>query len=202
MKKKSLIISFLSLLISFSSIAQTKTNLEVIYKLIDRSVSRADSILIPKQTINLSFTSSSALEVLKPKIFQTFNEHGYLLTSATIESNESNSAVNYTVTSLKVEYRNPFSDGFFGGLLLEREISFNYSLTITGTDKTIKSFNHIENQIDTIKLDEISGLENKTLPFTQAPIPSTPLLTNLWEPIIVIGTLIVTIVLLFSIRSK
>ena len=202
MKKKSLIISFLSLLISFSSIAQTKTNLEVIYRLIDRSVSRADSILIPKQTINLSFTSSSALEVLKPKIFQTFNEHGYLLTSATIESNESNSAVNYTVTSLKVEYRNPFSDGFFGGLLLEREISFNYSLTITGTDKTIKSFNHIENQIDTIKLDEISGLENKTLPFTQSSIPSTPLLTNLWEPIIVVGTLIVTIVLLFSIRGK
>jgi len=199
LKTKRFLILILYLLISVSSFAQTKTNLDVIYKLIDRSVSRADSILNSKQTINLSFTSSSILEVLKPKIFQTFNEHGYALTSSTTESN---STVNYTATSLKVEYKNPFSAGLFGGLLSEREISFNYSLTITGTDKTIKSFSYIENQIDTVKLDEISGLENKTLPFTQAPIPSTPLLTNLWEPIIVIGTLIVTIVLLFSIRSK
>ncbi|MFA5803566.1 MAG: hypothetical protein WC879_02885 [Melioribacteraceae bacterium] len=199
MKIKPYIIPILTLLISVSSIAQTKTNIDVIYKLIDRSVSRADSVLGTKQTINLSFTSLLILEVLKPKIFQTFNEHGYLLTTSTIESN---SAVNYAVTSLKVEYRNPFSDGLFGGLLLERKITFYYSLTITGTDKTIKSFSYLENQIDTVKVDEISGLENKTLPFTQSSIPSTPLLSNLWEPIIVVGTLIVTIVLLFSIRSK
>ncbi|MEK6552999.1 MAG: hypothetical protein AABZ54_06080 [Bacteroidota bacterium] len=199
MKTKQFLIPILSLLISVSSIAQTQTNLNVIYKLINRSVSRADTILGTKQTINLSFTSSPILEVLKTKIFQTFNEHGYLLTTSTFESN---SAVNYTVTSLKVEYRNPFSDGLFGGLSLEREISFNYSLTFTNADKTIKSFSYTESQIDTVKLDEISGLENKTLPFTQSSIPSTPLLSNLWEPIIVVGTLIVTIVLLFSIRSK
>jgi hypothetical protein len=199
LKTKPLIISFLSLLISFSSIAQTKTNLEVIDKLIDRSVSKADSILNSKQTINFLFTSSPVLEVLKPKIFQTFNEHGYTLTSTT---NESNNAVNYTATSVKVEYQNPFSNGLFSSLLLEREISFNYSLTVTGADKTIRSFSYTANQIDTVKLDEISGLEDKTLQFTQSSIPSTPLLTNLWEPIIVIGTLIVTIVLLFSIRSK
>lgn len=199
MKTKSFAVSFFVLITSFSLTAQTQTNLDVIYKLMDRSVSRTDSILGTKQTINLSFTSSPILEVLKPKMFQMFNEHRYLLTSSALESN---SAVNYTVTSLKVEYRNPFSDGLFGGLLLEREISFDYSLTITRTDKTIKSFSYIENQIDTVKLDEISGLENQTLPFTQSLIPSTPLLSNLWEPIIVVGTLIVTIVLLFSIRSK
>jgi len=199
LKTKQFIIPILFLLISVSTIAQTKTNLDVIYKLIDKSVSKADSVLGSKQTINLSFTSSSQLEVLKPKIFQTFSAHGYSLTTST---NESNPAVNYTVTSLKVEYKNPFSNGLFGGLLLEREISFNCSLTITNADKTIKSFSYTESQIDTVKLDEISGLENQTLPFTQSTIPSTPLLSNLWEPIIVVGTLIVTIVLLFSIRSK
>jgi len=199
LKTKPFIIPILFLLVSISSIAQTKTNLDVIYKLIDRSVSKADPILGTKQTINLSFTSSSSLEILKPKIFQAFSEHGYSLTAYTVESNP---AVNYTATSLKVEYKNPFSDGLFGGLMLEREISFNYSLTITNADKTIKSFNYTESQIDTVKLDEISGLENQTLPFTQSSIPSAPLLSNLWEPIIVVGTLIVTIVLLFSIRSK
>ncbi len=199
MKTKQFIIPILFLLISVSTIAQTKTNLDVIYKLIDRSVSKADSILGTKQTINLSFTAPSQLEVLKPKIFQTFSSHGYSLTTST---NESNPAVNYTVTSLKVEYKNPFSDGLFGGLLLERKVSFDYSLTITSADKTIKSFSNTESQIDTVKIDEISGLENQTLPFTQSTIPSAPLLSNLWEPIIVVGTLIVTIVLLFSIRSK
>jgi len=194
-----LVTPILFLVISILSIAQTKTNLDVINTLIDRSVSKVDSIIGSKQTINLTFTSSPILEVLKPKIFQTFSERGYSLTTSVTGSN---TEVNYTVTSLKVEYRNPFSDGLFGGLLLEREISFNYSLTITRTDKTIKPFSYTENQIDTVKLDEISGLENKTLPFTQSSIPSTPLLSNLWEPIIVVGTLIVTIVLLFSIRSK
>jgi len=199
LKTKPFIIPILFLLISGSSIAQTQTNLDVIYKLINRSVSKADSILGSKQTINLSFTSSPILEVLKPKVFQTFGEHGYSLTASAVESNPT---VNYTVTSLKVKYGNPFSDGLFGGLLLEREVSLNYSLTITGTDKTIKTLGYTENQIDTVKVEEISGLENQTLPFTQSSIPSTPLLSNLWEPIIVVGTLIVTIVLLFSIRSK
>jgi len=199
LKTRPFIIPILFLLISVSTIAQTQTNLDIIYKLINKSVSRTDSVLGSNQTINLSFTSPPILEVLKPKIFQTFNEHGYLLTSLTIESN---SGVNYAVTSLKVEYRNPFSDGLFGGLLLERNISFDYSLIITRTDKTIKSFSYQENQIDTVRLNEISVLENQTLPFTQSTIPSTPLLSNLWEPIIVVGTLIVTIVLLFSIRSK
>ena len=199
MKTKSFAVSFIIFITAFSLTAQTKTNIDVIYKLIDKSVSKVDSVLGSKQTINLSFTSSPVLEVLKPKIFQLFNEHGYLLTSST---SETNTALNFTATSVKVEYKNPFSDGLFGGLMLGREISFDYSLTITGTDKTIKSFSYLENQIDTVKLDEKSGLENKTLPFTQSSIPSTPLLSNLWEPIIVVGTLIVTIVLLFSIRSK
>ena len=199
MKTKPFIIPILFLIISGSSIAQTQTNLDVIYKLINRSVSRTDSILGAKKTINLTFTSTPILEVLKPKIFQAFGEGGFSLTASTVESNP---AVNYTVTSLKVAYGNPFSDGLFGGLLLEREVSFNYSLTVTGTEKTIKTFSYRENQIDTVKVDEISGLENQTLPFTQSSIPSTPLLSNLWEPIIVVGTLIVTIVLLFSIRSK
>ena len=199
MKIKPFIIPILFLIISGSSIAQTQTNLDVIYRLIDRSVSRTDSILGAKKTINLTFTSTPILEVLKPKIFQAFSESGYSLTASAVESNPS---VNYIVTSLKVAYGNPFSDGLFGGLLLEREVSFNYSLTVTGTEKTIKTFSYTENQIDTVKVDEISGLENQTLPFTQSSIPSTPLLSNLWEPIIVVGTLIVTIVLLFSIRSK
>jgi len=199
LKIKLLAVSFFILASFFSLTAQTQTNLDVINKLIDKSVLRVDSILGSKQTINLTFTSSPILEVLKPKIFQTFNEHGYLLTSSTTETNP---VVNYTVTFLKVEYKNPFSDGLFGGLMLEREISFDYSLTVTKTDKTIKPFSFTENQIDTVKLDEISGLENQTLPFTQSSIPSAPLLSNLWEPIIVVGTLIITIVLLFSIRSK
>lgn len=194
---------FLPLYIIFSFAislsAQTFSNLDVIYSLINKSVSKADSLLGGKQTIYLSIITPQMLEVLKPNIIQAFNQQGYILKSS---ENEAAKSVIYTLTSAKVVYKNSFSDGLFGGLSLEREISFNYSLTITGTDKTIKSFSYLENQIDTVKLDEISGLENKTLPFTKSSIPSTPLLSNLWEPIIVVGTLIVTIVLLFSIRSK
>ena len=191
---------FILLILFCTSVnAQQKTNLDIINNLIEKSVTKVDSILNVNKSINLSVTAPSSLELLKSKIFKSFQDNNYTLSAS---SNESNPTVNYTLSTLKVEYKNPFSDGLFSSLLAEREISLNSTFTITGIDKKINSYGFNETKIDTVKLDEIHSLENPTLPFTQSEIPSSPLLSNLWEPILVVGTLIITIVLLFSVRSK
>lgn len=79
---------------------------------------------------------------------------------------------------------------------------FAGSYLIVKSNNMIQPFEYAAAKTDTIKLEEISALENQTLPFTQAKIPAQPLLTSLLEPIIVVGTLIVTVILLFTVRGK
>lgn len=199
MKSKPVVISFLFFIWFVSLSAQTQSNLDVIYRLIQRSVAKTDSILGGKQTIYLSVTSPQQLEALKPKFYQSFTEHGYILKSS---ANESDVTVNCILTSAGIEYKNSFSDGLFGGAALERKAMLACSFIIAKSNKTIEPFEYTAAKTDTIKLEEISAIENQTLPFTQAKIPAQPLLSSLWEPIIVVGTLIVTVILLFTVRSK
>lgn len=199
MKTKLLIISFLFLVLNFYLNAQTQNNLDLINILIDSSVAKADSLLGGKQTINLSVTTAQPLEVLKPKVLQAFKEHGYLLKTSDAESGI---LVIYNLTSANVEYKNSYSDGFFGDIALERQITVNGSFTIIKLNQIVQPVAFVEIRTDTVKLNEISNLENRSIPFTRGLIPSQPFLSTFWEPILVVGTLIATVILLFTVRSK
>lgn len=179
--------------------AQTDTNLNIIYKLIDNSVNQADSLIGGKKPIVLTTTTSSSLEILKPRVIKAFGSLGYDLktTSTTAEP-----GVNYNLVYAKVEYKNSFADGLFGGAMVERYVSINGFFTITKSNTISQPVEFTKTLKDTVSVGDISAIENQSLPFTQAPIPSMPLLSNLWEPIAVVGTLIVTVILLFTVRSK
>lgn len=179
--------------------AQRKSNLEIIYSLIDRSAVKTESAIGAKQNIYLDITAPQTLDVLKPRIQEAFNSKGYLLLS---RKDDVHKSVSYTLVSAKIEYKDSFSDGLFGGTMLLREVNLAGFVSIENGDGIIKPLQFWESSTDTVKLDELNSIENQTLPFTQAQVPSLPLLSNLWEPIIVIGTLIVTVILLFTVRSK
>jgi hypothetical protein len=199
LKTKLLISSFLFFIPILFSNAQTKSNIDIVYNLIDHSIAKADSILEGKKSINLSVTTTAPLDILKSKVFLGFSERGYSLQSSIKDSSNS---FNYTINSVSVNYSDPFSDGFFGGVGLVRKITLNGSLTILKSDGVIKPVEFAESLTDTVNLNEISSIENKSIPFTQGQIPSEPLLSTFWEPIIVVGTLIVTVILLFTVRGK
>ena len=190
---------FLILLLSLSAniYAQTKTNLDLIYKLIDNSLVSVNSA-IGEKSIALSITTSQPLEVLKPKIIKSFIDVGYILKPI----DDSGISLNYNLIYAKVEYKNSFTNGLFGGALIEREVSINGMLTAVNSNKANNPVEFNKSVIDTVKVDDITKIENQSLPFTQAQVPSMPLLSNLWEPIVVVGTLIVTVILLFTVRSK
>lgn len=199
MKTKLLIITCLFLLQNSLLNAQPKNNLDQISLLINKSLARADSLLGGKQTINLSVTTAQQLEILKPSILKIFSDNGYQLKTSEAESGIS---VNYSILSANVEYKNSYSKGLFGDIALEREVTLKGSLTISRLNKIIQPIEFSEIIADTVNLDEIETLENKSLPFTQGQIPSLPLLSTFWEPIAVVGTLILTVILLFTVRGK
>ncbi len=199
MKKRFSILLLLITAFAGNTSAQSKSNLEIIYTLIDQSVAKADSLIGGKQYIFLNIITPQTLDVLKPGIQEAFNSGGYLILS---NKDEKRKSVNYTLVSVRVGYKDSFSDGLFGGTLLRREVNLAGTVSVENSNGIIKPLQFFESLTDTVKLDELNSIENQTLPFTQAHVPSLPLLSNLWEPIIVVGTLIVTVILLFTVRSK
>lgn len=187
------------LILNFNLNAQAQNNLDLINALIKNSVGKADLLISGKRAINLSVTTAQSLEILKPSVLQAFNKFGYLLKTSEAESGIS---INFNLVSANVQYRNSYSDGFFGDIAIERHISVDGSIIITEQNTIIKPVEFSETMMDTIKLDEIANLENRSIPFTQGQITAQPILSTFWEPIVVVGTLIVTVILLFTVRSK
>jgi hypothetical protein len=167
--------------------------------MIHKSAVKADSLNAHKKTIYLSVNTPHSLEMLKPVIINSFTDLGCTLKSS---KSEADIEVDYILSSVRVEYTSAFLEGFFGSTQLERNISADYSLIITNKDGNIKSFELNKIQKDTVNLSDLSEIENQNLPFTQSKVPSQPFLAGFWEPIIAVGTLILTVILLFTIRSK
>ncbi|NMB80520.1 MAG: hypothetical protein GYA14_01745, partial [Ignavibacteria bacterium] len=116
-------------------------------------------------------------------------------------NDSSETKLEHTIKNIRVEYSNPYKDGFFGDLLIERIIKIDANLILS--DKSgIKTYDMNDSYKDTVEVESIGRIENPAIPFTQSAIPELPFFSNLLEPIIVVGTLIVTIILFFTVRSK
>ncbi len=178
--------------------AQTRTNLDVVNNLIEKSVLNLDNSVINKNlTFNFIYKSSGSYSFLKSKVVDSF-----IKKVIPISENESlENKLEHSINNITVEYSNPYKDGFFGNLLIERKINIDATL-ILSERSGIKTIDLSNSYKDTVEVENISRLENPAIPFTQSTIPELPLFSNLLEPIIVVGTLIVTIILFFTIRSK
>ncbi len=108
--------------------------------------------------------------------------------------------VNIVMEGAGVEYGEMFRSGFFGTHYIQRYSTIFGNYLQTFSDQGIQKFEIT--CIDTIKVEEISSLENPAYPFTQASIPPEPFLSGLAEPIIAIGTAALVVVLFFTIRSE
>jgi hypothetical protein len=179
--------------------AQPKTNLEVMHDLIERTVVKSGLLIGDGKKIGLSVATSQPLEIVKPAILKTFSGLGFIFAAKDLVPD---AAVSYTLISSSVEYKNSFSEGFFGSLEMERAVQVRCSVTISKKGLTQPPVEFIETALDTIKLNEVSAVEDRSIPFSQAPIPSQPLISTFWEPILIVGTLIGTVILLFTVRSK
>lgn len=196
---KRIILIFVALLVfSLPLLSQTKTNLDLIYNLIDQSVLKAESIIKNKNiTYSFLYKSPDSFSFLKSNVISSYVRNGISIKDSDFSADK----LEHIIKNIRVDYSNPFKDGFFGDLLMERTIYLEADLVLS--DRTeIKTYDLNVAHKDTIEVESINKIENPEISFTRAPMPELPILSNLLEPIIVVGTLIVTIILFFTVRSK
>lgn len=195
---KSLRFLFLIIIINFSLSAQSISNLEKFYTLVDSASSLMlkdlGDIKEVKLDLNLGidysvFANQIRGKVLKNKI-KLFND-------GLPNGNVTN--VNFVIDNCSVEYGSPERDGLFGDFYAERKIklSGNYFISYISS---LKKF-ALENK-DTINVEDFEKIENRSYPFTQGELPSEPFFSSLLEPIVAISAAAITIILFFSVRSK
>ena len=197
--KKIFIIFFALLVVPVFITAQTKTNLEKFFHLIDNSILKVSEVIGKTDAVVLSVTGPASLELLKPKVLESFSKLGYKIKN---ENSTDAAKVTYALNQAKVEYAYAEKDGFFGDVVAERTVTLSGIVSVSSADGSIKSFEINESVKDTIVVDEIKNIEDPTISFTQGKKPEVSFFSNLLEPVLVIGTLVTTIILLFTVRGK
>jgi hypothetical protein len=176
------------------------TNLEQIFGLIDKSGKEISAAIKPQpEEMSLKYSCPAEYKILEQRIEFAFSR-------SSINFKKENSAdgaiLKYNLDNAGVNYNKVFKDGWFGAMLVEREavIRGTYIIENKGVYLSSKKFEYTIT--DTIKKDDINRLENLSLPFTKNEIPPEPFFSGLLEPVIAVGTAVVTVILFFTVRSK
>ena len=180
--------------------SQSKTNLDVFYSLTDSLVNKINSEIPESENqISLSLNLGDQYSLFANTIKDRFIKNGReIIEGPNNKTNIPN--VNIVIEGAGVEYGEMFRDGFFGTHYIQRYATIFGNFLQSSSDKRLQEFEITI--VDTVKVEEISLLENPTFPFTQASVPPEPFLSGVAEPIIAIGTAALAVVLFFTIRSE
>jgi hypothetical protein len=194
---KHAILLMLAVLISGSCLfAQEKTNLNIFFELVDKSVEAVleDTEQLPGYKLRLNL--SQPLNVFENRLTIKFTAGS----NSTALSSQENTELIYTIEGTSVVYKEPFKKNLFGDFYLEREIKLSGSYLIKDGSTNLKTF--MLANTDTIKYSRASEMESSSFPFTKGEIPAEPLFSTIFEPAIIIGAAAVSVYLFFTVRSK
>lgn len=197
--KKSLIISAI-VFFSFLNLAfaQPKTNLDVIYSLIEKNVNQV-LMKLPQEVGPFAFEYSSPEEYssLEGRYTNTLSNKNLLKKDST-----DGGTLKYSLDQIGILYSEPFRGGLLSDYKVERKVFINATFAFGYGDK-VKRSEIVESQYsDTLYYSDIHKVETSNLSITHGTKPSEPLFESLLEPIIAVGAVVVTIILLFTVRSK
>ncbi len=177
--------------------AQPRSNLDIIYDLIGNNVQKLLSELPHEiEPLQFEYISLPQYRGFENRFFYHLNEKGYLS-----ESN-ADTQLKYSMDQIGVLYSEPFRDGLLGDYKIERRVFLNGTFTLGTGNRVIKT-NIVESTYrDTVYYSEIDAIESRNLTVTQGTKPPEPLFESLLEPVIAVGAVVVSIILLFTVRSK
>lgn len=196
-KKFSLILFFV-LPLQTSTYSQTTSNLDQFYTLIDSASNNLLKDLGDTKKVNLELNFGTDYSVFANQVRGKLLRNGIQLIGE--NSDDKNFVrVNFVVDNSFVGYSDPEKDGIFGDFFTERtvELSGNYFIS---NNPQVKEFKLTAK--DTINVEEVEKVENRSYPFTQGDLPPEPFFSSLLEPIVAIGAAAVTVILFFTVRSK
>ena len=111
--------------------------------------------------------------------------------------------IEFGLSDARVQYSNIRKDGFFGAKLVDRKVNLRLTSKVVNRQTGILAFSSdLEESItDTIELSEVSTVENPAIAITKGTLPGEGFFSNLAEPLILIGSIAVAVILLFNVRS-
>jgi hypothetical protein len=194
-------ILFLSLLCSSTIIfSQTVTNLDVLYSLNDSLTSRIiNNLPSEEESIRLKLNLGDSYSIFANRIRSGFIGNGIGIFQS--ENKDTTlPEINIVMENAGVEYGELDRSGWFGDYYTPRTvfISGNYFTSYSANPLS----DYFISVTDTIRVNDINTLENESFAFTRGQIPTEPLFSSIWEPVIAIGIAAAAVILFFSIRSQ
>jgi len=196
--KKSLRFLFILLCFQTSIYSQTTSNLDKFYTLIDSASTLLLKDLGDVKKVNLELNFGIDYSVFANQIRGKLLRNEVQLIGD--NSDEQNFVrVNFVVDNSFVGYSEPEKDGIFGDFFTERTITLSGNYFISNKSQ-VKDFKLTA--IDTINVEDVENVENRSYPFTRGDLPPEPFFSSLLEPIVAIGAAATVIILFFSVRSQ
>lgn len=193
--KKSLRFLFLISLFQIQSYSQTISNLDVFYNLVDSASGYLLKDLADIKTVKLTLNLGNDYSIFANQIRGKLVRNQIRVTNSDSNATE----VNFVLDNAFVEYTEPEKNGIFGDFFTERTIRLSGNYFISGKSQ-INKFNLVDK--DTVNIEDIEILENRSYPFTQGELPTEPFFYSIWEPVAAISAAAITVILFFSVRSK
>lgn len=179
--------------------SQERDNYSLFQKLVVKSIEKILSNIENNASFDsLSFNSPQSYSSLNSEAQIYFFKSGLLNNSG----NKTNKFIEYSIDNAEINYDEIFRDGFLGEFMLVRKADLSGSYVIKDGSKIITADKFEASLTDTTTFDSKTKLENPSLPYTQSEFPPEPFLAGLLEPVIAIGTFVVTLLLFFTVRSK
>jgi len=194
-----IIVIVLTSVLSSGLFSQTLSNLERINLLVDASTKEISSATQDTtQSYKLVNKTLNEYNILNTRVVAGLSKNGIMIDNDSSLPNK----ISYTISDAGVEYSDLFRNGLFGEYLMGRRFDLKGHYVVEKNGVVIKSNTFELSRMDTISYNNFAFVENNSLPFTKANVPSEPFLPSIVEPVIVITAVAVTIILLFTVRSK
>lgn len=191
------------LLISTAAFAQPKTNLDIFYGLVDSAGNKLFAELKGTTSeINLVMELGTYYNVFENTLVSKITSQGIKVYRGSEKNNSAK--VNFVMDNAIVTYGEPERKSLLGSFYSTRklEISGNYVYAANSNSAFSEQKKYNFAFIDTILVEDIDKVENRSYPFTQGILPSEPFISSLFEPVIAVGAAALAVILFFSIRSK
>jgi hypothetical protein len=182
---------FLLLLLPGMLSGQVKTNLEIMYSLLD---SAASEVISESESLKTySFEAGSTNRLFFNRFITEMNSRNLVM----IENGSPD--LQFVIESTSVRYGEMFRKGFLGSFYVSRTINLNGNYLFMEGNR-FKEFSLVYS--DSIEVDNIPEVENEFYPFTKGVIPPEPFFSSILEPVIAIGTTAAAVILFFTVRSR
>lgn len=192
------------ILLSFSGKAQTLSNLEIFYSLVDSaSHQTADDILKLVPEAALTTELGIYYTVFENQIFSGLSSKGLKVKRGAGITNDIPN-LNFLINNAEVKYGEQKRDGFLGDFIVTRELILQGSYLLSSSeDASLTKMNEFSfTYSDQVKVEEIEKIENRSFPFTSGILPQEPFFSSILEPVIAVSAAAVAVILFFSVRSK